>query len=48
MTEKELKHISEVLDWYAGTDGSEREEPSFEMYVILTDIYKKLINNEPI
>ena len=48
MTKKELQHISDVLDWYDGTDGCEREEPCFEMYVILTDIYNKLIKGEKI
>ena len=40
-SKKELQHISEVLDWYDGTDGSEREEASEAMYVILKDIYNK-------
>lgn len=43
MTKKELKRISNVLDWYEGTDGSEREQPCYEMYVILTGIYNKEI-----
>lgn len=48
MTNTELNHIAEVLDWYEGTDGCEREKPCYEMYVILTDIYNKLINKKPI
>ena len=48
MNKKELQHISDVLDWYEGTDGCEREQPCYEMYVILTDIYNKLINKKPI
>ena len=40
-SKKELEHISEVLDWYEGTDGCEREEPCYEMYVILSSLYNK-------
>lgn len=46
MTDKELKHIAEVLDWYEGTDGCEREQPADEMYRILTNIYNKEITNK--
>ena len=48
MTKKQIQHIADVLDWYEGTDGCEREQPCYEMYVILTDIYNKLIQNKPI
>lgn len=43
MTEKGLRRIAEVLAWYENTDGCEREQPAFEMYVMLTDIYNKEI-----
>ena len=48
MTKKELDHLSEVLDWYEGTDGSEREQASGEMYSILTGIYNRLIQGKRI
>ncbi len=48
MTKEQIKHISDVLDWYEGTDGCEREQPAYEMYIILTDIYNKLISKKPI
>ena len=41
MSIEELNHIAEVLDWYEGTDGCEREEPCYEMYVILSNLYNK-------
>lgn len=46
MTDEELRRISNVLDWYEGTDGSEREQAAYEIYVILKDIYNDLINDE--
>lgn len=54
MTEKELEHIRDILKWYEWTDGCEREEPAYEMYLILKGIYNKnmqkknskLTNNE--
>lgn len=42
-TKKEIQHISDILDWYEGTDGCEREEPCYQMYVILTNLYNKEI-----
>ena len=48
MTKKELNQISEVLEWYEGTDGSERERAADEMYEILAGIYDKLIEGKTI
>lgn len=39
MTNKLKKRISDAIDWYEGTDGSEREDAANEMYNILIDIF---------
>lgn len=41
MKKKMLKRISDALDWYEGTDGSERERAAGELYNILVDIYNE-------
>lgn len=43
MTAKLLKRIDNALDWYEGTDGSEREDAADEMYNILLLIYNQEI-----
>lgn len=40
ITRKLLDRISDALDWYEGTDGSEREDAAKEMYEILSEIYE--------
>ncbi len=43
LTERDLKKIDYVLDWYAGTDGSEQDQASDAMYRVLTCIYNKAV-----
>lgn len=38
--------IRYALEWYANTDGSEREQASDMMYDLLVEIYNNLIINE--
>ena len=38
---KDLNQIEHALEWYEGTDGSEREEASEGMYKILLNLYNQ-------
>lgn len=43
LTIEELKKIGHALDWYEGTDGSEREQASDAMYQLLIGIYNSAV-----
>lgn len=40
-SKKGVKRIENALEWYEGTDGSERENASDEMYKILLNLYNQ-------
>lgn len=40
-SKKDVKRIENALEWYEGTDGSERENASYAMYKILLNLYNQ-------
>lgn len=46
MTKQMLKRIDYAIDWYQGTDGSEREHAADEMCDILIELYNQEITKK--